>query len=98
MPIAKGRSSAAKKRLLESKKHMTKVLQKLPLGIQSFEKIRREDYLYVDKTALVWQLVHGSMFNYLSRPRRFGKSLLINTLQCYFEGKKEVLDGLTIMD
>ncbi len=77
---------------------MTKVLQKLPLGIQSFEKIRREDYLYVDKTALVWQLVHGSMFNYFSRPRRFGKSLLISTLQCYFEGKKELFDGLTIMD
>ena len=76
---------------------MTQVLRKLPLGIQSFEKIRREDYLYVDKTALVHELAHGSMFNYLSRPRRFGKSLLLSTLQCYFEGKKELFEGLEIM-
>lgn len=76
---------------------MTTTLQKLPLGIQSFEKIRREGYLYVDKTALVWQLVKGSMFNYLSRPRRFGKSLLLSTLQCYFEGKKHLFEGLEIM-
>lgn len=78
--------------------NMTQVLQKLPLGIQSFEKIRREGYLYVDKTDLVHQLAHGSMFNYLSRPRRFGKSLLLSTLQCYFEGKKELFHGLAIMD
>ena len=78
-------------------KDMTTTLQKLPLGIQSFEKIRREGYLYVDKTALVWQLVKGSMFNYLSRPRRFGKSLLLSTLQCYFEGKKHLFEGLEIM-
>jgi hypothetical protein len=78
-------------------KKMTQVLQKLPLGIQSFEKIRREGYLYVDKTALVHQLVYGSMFNYLSRPRRFGKSLLLSTLQCYFEGKRDLFEGLAIM-
>ena len=76
---------------------MIEALQKLPLGIQSFEKIRREGYLYVDKTDLVYQLVRGSMFNYISRPRRFGKSLLLSTLQCYFEGKKDLFQGLKIM-
>ena len=55
----------------------------------------RDDY----KTDLVWQLTHsGDLYNYLSRPRRFGKSLLIDTLQCYFEGKKELFEGLKIME
>lgn len=70
----------------------------LPAGIQSFETIRREGYLYVDKTDLVWQLANKVMkYHYLSRPRRFGKSLLVDTLQCYFEGRKELFEGLKIM-
>jgi len=70
----------------------------LPLGIQSFEKIRKEGLLYIDKTDLIWQLANrGKTYNYLSRPRRFGKSLLVDTFQAYFEGKKELFEGLRIM-
>ncbi len=73
--------------------------RRLPVGIQSFERIRKENYLYVDKTDIVWNLVNkGKKYNYLSRPRRFGKSLLIDTLQTYFEGKKELFEGLKIMN
>ena len=64
--------------------------RKLPLGIQDFEEMRRGDYLYVDKTDIVWQLANGDKYNFLSRPRRFGKSLLCSTLKCYFEGRKYV--------
>ena len=71
----------------------------LPVGIQSFEKIRKEGFLYVDKTDIIWQLANrGKMYKYLSRPRRFGKSLLVDTLQAYFEGKKELFEGLKIME
>ena len=73
-------------------------IRRLPEGIQSFGEIRRGGYIYVDKTDLVWKLANGSKYNYLSRPRRFGKTLLINTLQCYFEGKKELFEGLRIME
>ena len=70
----------------------------LPVGLQSFEKIREEGYLYVDKTDLVWQLANrGTTYNYLSRPRRFGKSILVDTLQMYLEGRKELFEGLKIM-
>lgn len=70
----------------------------LPLGIQSFEKIRKEGLLYIDKTDLIWQLANrGKTYNYLSRPRRFGKSLLVDTLQAYFEGEKTLFEGLKIM-
>ena len=73
--------------------------RRLPVGIQSFEEIRKEKYLYVDKTDLVWNLANkGNKYNYLSRPRRFGKSVLVDTLQTYFEGKKELFEGLKIMD
>lgn len=72
--------------------------RKLPLGIQDFEELRRGGYLYVDKTDMVWQIANGDKYNFLSRPRRFGKSLLTSTLQCYFEGKKELFEGLKIMD
>ena len=73
--------------------------RRLPVGIQSFEKIRKERYLYVDKTDLIWRLANnGKTYNYLSRPRRFGKSVLVDTLQAYFEGKKELFEGLKIMD
>ncbi len=71
----------------------------LPVGIQSFEKIRNGGYLYVDKTDIVWKLANRSQtYNYLSRPRRFGKSVLVDTLEAYFSGKKELFDGLKIMD
>lgn len=73
--------------------------RKLPVGIQSFEVIRKNNYLYVDKTDIIWQLANrGKKFCYLSRPRRFGKSLLVDTLQAYFEGKKELFYGLKIME
>ena len=72
--------------------------RKLPVGIQSFEKIRKEGYLYVDKTDIIWQLANrNKTYNYLSRPRRFGKSVLIDTLEAYFMGKKELCEGLKIM-
>ena len=72
--------------------------RKLPVGIQSFEKIRKEGYLYVDKTDIIWQLANrNKTYYYLSRPRRFGKSVLIDTLEAYFMGKKELFEGLKIM-
>ena len=72
--------------------------RKLPVGIQSFEKIREDGYLYVDKTDIIWQLANrNKTYNYLSRPRRFGKSVLVDTLEAYFMGKKELFEGLKIM-
>ena len=72
--------------------------RRLPVGIQSFAEIRREGYLYVDKTDIIWRLANrGKKYNYLSRPRRFGKSILVDTLQAYFEGKKELFEGLKVM-
>ena len=63
--------------------------RRLPVGIQSFEEIREGGYLYVDKTDIVWQLANrGKKYNYLSRPRRFGKSVLVDTLEAYFLGKR----------
>lgn len=70
--------------------------RKYPIGIQSFENIRKEGYLYVDKTALIYQLVQTGKYYFLSRPRRFGKSLLLSTLQAYYEGKKELFEGLAM--
>ena len=87
-------------RLLQKEKRMSEIKKRrLPVGIQSFKKIREERYLYVDKSDLVWNLANnGNQNNYLSRPRRFGKSVLVDTLQAYFEGKKELFDGLKIME
>lgn len=73
-------------------------MKKLPIGIQSFESLRKDDYLYVDKTQLVFNLVHDGKYFFLSRPRRFGKSLLLNTLKAYFEGRKDLFEGLAIME
>lgn len=67
-----------------------------PIGIQNFEKIRRDGYFYIDKTALVYQMVKTGSYFFLSRPRRFGKSLLVSTLEAYFEGKRELFEGLAI--
>ena len=68
-----------------------------PIGIQTFESIRKEDKLYIDKTEYIYNMTHTSgKFFFLSRPRRFGKSLLVSTLQSYFEGKKDLFKGLAI--
>ncbi len=69
---------------------------KYPIGIQNFAKIREEGYIYVDKTALVYDLVTKGTIYFLSRPRRFGKSLLVSTLKAYFQGKKDLFRGLAI--
>ena len=69
---------------------------KYPIGIQSFEQIINEGYVYVDKTRFVYDLTHGSKTCFLGRPRRFGKSLLVSTLECYFKGRKELFKGLNI--
>ena len=71
-------------------------MRKLPIGIQTFEEIRKENYLYVDKTAMVYQLANVGKPYFLSRPRRFGKSLLISTLEAYFRGKRELFQGLAM--
>ncbi|MDO5133866.1 MAG: AAA family ATPase, partial [Eubacteriales bacterium] len=70
--------------------------RKLPIGIQSFEKIRTDRFLYVDKTEYIYHLAKNNVPYFLSRPRRFGKSLLLSTLKAYFEGKKELFKGLAI--
>ncbi len=71
----------------------------LPVGIQSFSEIRKNGYLYVDKTDIIWTLVNKrKKYNYLSRPCRFGKSVLVDTLQAYLEGRRELFEGLKIMD
>ena len=68
-----------------------------PIGIQTFSKLREGNYVYVDKTELVYRMTHGaSSYIFLSRPRRFGKSLLTSTLRSYFEGRKELFEGLAI--
>lgn len=67
-----------------------------PIGIQNFESLRNDGYLYVDKTRLIYQLVKTGRYYFLSRPRRFGKSLLISTLEAYFSGKKELFTNLAI--
>lgn len=69
---------------------------KYPIGIQSFGQIVNDGYVYIDKTALIYHLVQNGKIYFLSRPRRFGKSLLVSTLKCYFEGKKELFKGLAI--
>lgn len=79
-----------------SKAYFDAARRKLPVGIQSFEKLRSDNFVYVDKTEFVYQLVHLNVPYFLSRPRRFGKSLLLSTLKAYWEGKKELFAGLAI--
>ena len=67
-----------------------------PIGIQNFEKIRKDGYFYIDKTALIYRMVKTGSYYFLSRPRRFGKSLMISTLEAYFQGKKELFEGLAM--
>ena len=71
-------------------------MMKYPIGIQSFDQIIEDGYVYIDKTDLIYQLVKGGKIYFLSRPRRFGKSLLVSTLKCYFQGRKELFKGLAI--
>lgn len=69
---------------------------KYPIGIQQFEKLREDEWVYVDKTRQIYELVQGGSCYFLSRPRRFGKSLLLSTLEAYFQGKKHLFEGLAI--
>lgn len=71
--------------------------RKFPIGIQTFSEIIEKNYVYVDKTDLVWQLTDYAKFIFLSRPRRFGKSLLSSTLHSYFAGERRLFEGLKIM-
>ena len=71
---------------------------KYPIGIQSFDQIIQDGYVYVDKTALIYDMVRNGKVYFLSRPRRFGKSLLVSTLKAYFQGKKDLFHGLAISD
>ena len=77
---------------------MEQQLRKYPVGIQTFSEIRENEFVYVDKTALIYRLVTQGKYYFLGRPRRFGKSLLISTLAAYFEGRKELFDGLAISE
>ena len=67
-----------------------------PIGVQNFESLRNDGYFYIDKTAMIYQLVKTGRYYFLSRPRRFGKSLLISTLEAYFQGKRELFEGLAM--
>ena len=69
---------------------------KYPIGIQSFEQIIEDGYVYVDKTELIYHLTHEGKIYFLSRPRRFGKSLLVSTLENYYQGRKELFRGLAM--
>ena len=70
--------------------------RRLPVGMQNFKDIRQNDFVYVDKTEYIWKLINGSKSYFLSRPRRFGKSLLVSTFESYFSGEKELFKGLYI--
>lgn len=71
-------------------------MRKYPIGIQTFEEIIGEDYVYVDKTEYVWKLTQGGKYYFLSRPRRFGKSLFLSTIEAFFKGKRDLFKGLAI--
>lgn len=71
---------------------------KYPIGIQSFKEIREGKYIYIDKTEYIYRLAQTGKYYLLSRPRRFGKSLLLSTIRAYFEGWKDLFEGLAIAD
>ena len=73
-------------------------IRKLPVGIQSFEIVREKGYQYVDKTEMIYRLVSTDIPYFLSRPRRFGKSLLLSTIEAYFDGRKDLFEGLAISE
>ena len=84
---------------MQSEWNMAKIVNKYPVGIQTFSKIREKGYLYIDKTQYIADFREKQMsYVFLSRPRRFGKSLFASTLQAYFEGRKELFEGLAIAD
>ncbi len=72
-------------------------MKRLPIDLQSFQRIREDGYGYVDKTDLIYEMTHSGVYQFLSRPRRFGKSVLCDTLRCYYEGRRELFEGLKIM-
>ena len=74
----------------------SKTLKRLPVGIQTFPKLVEQDCLYIDKTEYIYKMINYSNYIFLSRPRRFGKSLLVSTIQSYFEGRRELFKGLYI--
>jgi len=73
-------------------------MKKLPIGMQTFSKIINGGFVYADKTRYIYNLLQNTKCNFLSRPRRFGKSLLLDTIACVFEGDKELFHGLWIYD
>jgi hypothetical protein len=73
-------------------------LKRLPIGIQAFSSIREDDFVYIDKTQMLHQMVSVQGRYFLSRPRRFGKSMLVSTLHALFEGRKQLFEGLYIYD
>ena len=77
---------------------MAEAIRKLPIGVQSFEVMRQEQFLYVDKTRYIYELAHTGRQYFLSRPRRFGKSLFLSTLKAYWQGRKELFEGLEIAE
>ncbi len=70
--------------------------EKYPIGQQSFEVLRDKGYVYVDKTRFIEEILEGSQYYFLARPRRFGKSLFLSTLKCFYEGKRHLFEGLYI--
>ena len=76
--------------------HIKNIVMKYPIGIQNFESLIGDGYVYVDKTALIYEMADTGRYYFLSRPRRFGKSLLISTMEAYFSGKRELFKGLAI--
>lgn len=73
-------------------------IKNLPVGVQNFESLIKDNYLYVDKTSQIWRLTHTGRHYFLARPRRFGKSLLLSTIEAYFQGKKDLFSGLHIYE
>ena len=79
-------------------KKPSNIMRRYPVGIQTFSRIINEDYVYIDKTDLMWKMTRVSPFVFLSRPRRFGKSLLTTTLCSFFEGRRDLFEGLKVME
>ena len=76
---------------------MEQMMRKYPVGIQTFERLIKDGFIYVDKSDLVWELAHYATYIFMSRPRRFGKSLLTSTLESYFTVDRELFEGLKMM-
>ena len=75
---------------------METTYRRFPIGIQNFEDLRNNNCVYIDKTELIYQMTHSDKVYFLSRPRRFGKSLLVSTLEAYFQAKKHLFEGLAM--